>query len=156
MAKSNLEGKEMVSKIHLGELAKRRESSRDLEATRTKGHETSKLTARERIDLLTDPGTFGEMDSYRESHAPNCGKLKEKATTRQAVTAGAATIEKRKIYLISQDFTVEGVNAVAASGRIEKMIDPKETRPALIRGLHNHLGRMILFLGRSTALPPYK
>jgi propionyl-CoA carboxylase beta chain len=131
----------MVSKIHLEERAKRRESSQDLEATRTKRHETGKLTARERIDLLTDPGTFDEMDSYRESHAPKFGKLKEKATTRQAVITGAATIEKRRVYLYSQDFTVEGVYAVAASGRIEKIIDPKETHPALIRALHNHSGK---------------
>ncbi len=98
----------MVSKIQIEELAEKRKSTQDPEATRAKRHESGKLTARERIDLLVDPGTFDEIDSYMESHAPKFGKFKGKTTTRQAVITGAAKIGNRAVYLYSEDFSVEG------------------------------------------------
>ena len=51
--------------------------------------------------------------------------------------------EKRRKELITEfREQVTSVYAMAAMGRIEKIIDPKETRPALIRALHNHSEKM--------------
>ncbi len=50
--------------------------------------------------------------------------------------------EQRRQELIEEfQRNVTGVYAVAATGRIEKIIDPKETRPAIIRALHNNAGK---------------
>ena len=73
-----------------------------------KQKEVGKLTARERIALLIDPGTFEELDPEMESIPPKFGKLAGKTSTKQGVITGAAKIDNRSVYVYAHDFTVEG------------------------------------------------
>jgi acetyl-CoA carboxylase carboxyltransferase component len=97
----------MVSKAQVEELWEKRKSLSDSEIGREKQHAAGKLTARERIELLADPGSFHEIDAFMESFPPKFGKLKGKTTLRQGVITGAAQIQGRSVYLYAQDFTVE-------------------------------------------------
>ena len=71
-----------------------------------KQHALGKLTARERIDLLVDPGSFSEFDSFMEGMPLRWEK--EKIQTRQCVITGTGRVHGRQVYLYAQDFTVEG------------------------------------------------
>lgn len=66
-----------------------------------KQHQAGKLTARERIDLLVDPGSFVELDRLRTS-------LEGKKILGDGVITGFGQIEGRQIFLYAQDFTVFG------------------------------------------------
>jgi acetyl-CoA carboxylase carboxyltransferase component len=96
-----------VSKARVEELWEKRKMLEDVDGPRKKQHAAGKLTARERIELLVDPGSFNELDAFVESFAPKFGKLKGKTTNRQGVITGAAQIQGRPVYLYAQDFTVE-------------------------------------------------
>ncbi|APH04486.1 acyl-CoA carboxylase subunit beta [Bacillus weihaiensis] len=72
-----------------------------------KQHEKGKLTARERIDLLVDPGTFIELNPFIEHRCNDFG-LKEKKGPGDGVVTGYGKVNGRPIYLFSQDFTVFG------------------------------------------------
>src|SRR5690554_3342667 len=72
-----------------------------------KQHEKGKLTARERIDLLLDPGTFVEINPFIEHRTRDFGMDKQVGPGDGVVT-GYGKIEGRPIYLFSQDFTVFG------------------------------------------------
>ncbi len=89
----------MVSKAQVEELWEKRKNLSDSEAGLKKQHAAGKLTARERIELLTDPGSFNEIDAFVESLPPKFGKLKGKTTARQGVITGAALIQGRPVYL---------------------------------------------------------
>jgi acetyl-CoA carboxylase carboxyltransferase component len=97
----------MVSKAQIEDLWEKRKNLYDSEVAKKKQHEAGKLTARERIELLVDPGSFHELDAFMESFPPKFGKFKGKTTTRQAVITGVAQVQGRPIYLYAQDFTVE-------------------------------------------------
>jgi acetyl-CoA carboxylase carboxyltransferase component len=71
-----------------------------------KQHKAGKLTARERIELLTDRDTFEEIDYFMESIPLKFGK--EDVHRRQSVITGSAFIEGRRVFLYAHDFTVEG------------------------------------------------
>ncbi|NCU16754.1 acyl-CoA carboxylase subunit beta [Pallidibacillus pasinlerensis] len=68
-----------------------------------KQHEKGKLTARERIDILVDEGSFVELNPFIEHRSPDLGK-----GPGDGVVTGFAKINGRPIYLFSQDFTVFG------------------------------------------------
>ncbi len=70
-------------------------------------HKRSKMTARERIDLLLDPGSFVELDAFVVHDCHDFNMEKEKFLGDGVVT-GWGTIDGRLIYLFSQDFTVHG------------------------------------------------
>mgnify|MGYP001168788428 FL=1 len=72
-----------------------------------KQHESGKLTARERIERLVDPGSFVELDAFVEHRSVEFGLDKMKMPA-DGVVAGYATIDGRPVYLYSQDFTVMG------------------------------------------------
>ncbi|MEW6622021.1 MAG: carboxyl transferase domain-containing protein [Bacillota bacterium] len=72
-----------------------------------KQHAQGKMTARERIEKLLDPGTFTELDKYVEHRATNFGMEKTKAPAEGVVT-GYGTIDGRLVYIYAQDFTVLG------------------------------------------------
>ncbi len=72
-----------------------------------KQHKKGKLTARERIDLLVDPGTFVEIDMFVTHRATEFGMDKRKALGDGVVT-GFAKINGRKVFVIAQDFTFMG------------------------------------------------
>jgi propionyl-CoA carboxylase beta chain len=69
--------------------------------------ERGKLTARERIELLLDPGTFVELDRYRVHRSYNFG-LEENRPLGDGVLTGYGEILGRKVCVFSQDFTVFG------------------------------------------------
>ena len=70
-------------------------------------HEKGKLTARERIDLLLDPHSFQELGKYVTHNCYEFGLEKEQYFGDGVVT-GYGTIQKRPVYVYSQDFTVLG------------------------------------------------
>ncbi len=70
-------------------------------------HSRGKLTARERIDLLVDPGSFVEVDRFVVHQTTDFG-MAEKKVLGDGVVTGHATIDGRKVYLFSHDFTVFG------------------------------------------------
>ena len=72
-----------------------------------KQHERGKLSARERIDALVDPGSFMEIEMFVTHQATKFGMEKEKYYGDGVVT-GSGTIQGRQVYLYSQDFTVMG------------------------------------------------
>ena len=72
-------------------------------------HERGKLTARERIDLLVDAGTFVEVDRFVAHRGRDFGMDSDKNTILgDGVVTGSARIGGRPIYLFAQDFTVFG------------------------------------------------
>ncbi|WP_050615683.1 acyl-CoA carboxylase subunit beta [Bacillus testis] len=72
-----------------------------------KQHEKGKLTARERIDLLVDPGTFVELSPFI-AHRCNDFGLDQVDGPGDGVVTGYGQVNGRDIYLFSQDFTVFG------------------------------------------------
>jgi acetyl-CoA carboxylase carboxyltransferase component len=74
-----------------------------------KQHQKGKLTARERINLLFDPGTFVELDPFVESRSEYLKlKYKEKKFPGDAVVCGFGKINDRLVYVFSQDFSKIG------------------------------------------------
>src|SRR3990172_2436727 len=70
-------------------------------------HESGKLTARERVDLFLDPGSFVEMDRFKTHRCPDFGMEKQKILGDGVVT-GYGLVEGRQVFLFAQDFTVFG------------------------------------------------
>ena len=88
-----------------------------------KQHERGKLTARERIDLLLDPGSFTEFDELARHRATDFGI----AATRpygDGVVTGYGTVDGRPVCVFSQDFTVFGGSLGEVYGeKIVKIMD---------------------------------
>ncbi|AKI97226.1 acyl-CoA carboxylase subunit beta [Kosmotoga pacifica] len=72
-----------------------------------KQHEAGKLTARERIEQLCDPGTFEEIDKFVKHRSTYFG-LDKKEFPCDGVVTGIGEINGRKVAVFSQDFTVQG------------------------------------------------
>jgi acetyl-CoA carboxylase carboxyltransferase component len=72
-----------------------------------KQHQAKKLTARERINLLLDEGSFFEIDTFVEHRCDNFD-LKGRAIPEDAVITGFGNISDKKVGVFSQDFTVMG------------------------------------------------
>jgi len=70
-------------------------------------HQKGKLSARERISLLFDPGTFFELDKFSESRVRDLGMEKKKVLG-DAVICGFGKIEGRQVFVFSQDFSKIG------------------------------------------------
>ena len=72
-----------------------------------KQHEKGKYTARERIAMLLDEGSFEEMDMFVTHRCTNFGQEK-KSFLGDGVVTGSGTIDGRLVYVFAQDFTVFG------------------------------------------------
>lgn len=70
-------------------------------------HKRGKLTARERLHLLLDPGTFVELDAF-VTHDCNDFGMADKTILGDGVVTGFGEIDGRMVYVFSQDFTVFG------------------------------------------------
>ncbi len=70
-------------------------------------HKKGKLTARERIELLMDPGSFEEWDMFKEHRCADFGIDKEHIPG-DGVVVGYGTVSGRLVFVFSQDFTVFG------------------------------------------------
>ena len=93
----------------LTELEKRRERARagGGEARIAAQHDRGKLTARERIELLLDDGSFEEIDSFVEHDCAEFG-MEQRKFPGDGVVTGWGTINGRLVYVFAKDFTVFG------------------------------------------------
>ena len=88
-----------------------------------KQHERGKYTARERIDMLVDAGSFEEYDMFKLHRSHNFG-MEKKHFLGDGVVAGSATIDGRLVYVYAQDFTVNGGSlSETMSEKICKVMD---------------------------------
>ncbi|MBQ8462707.1 MAG: methylmalonyl-CoA carboxyltransferase, partial [Prevotella sp.] len=70
-----------------------------------KQHDRGKYTARERIEMLLDEGSFEEYDMFKEHRCHNFG-MEKKQFPGDGVVAGSGTIDGRLVFIFAQDFTV--------------------------------------------------
>ncbi|MSO60293.1 MAG: acyl-CoA carboxylase subunit beta, partial [Ilumatobacteraceae bacterium] len=105
-------------------------------------HEKGKLLARERLEYLLDPGSFHELDMLARHRAHAAG-LEERPYTDGVVT-GWGTINDRKVFVFSQDFTVFGgaLGEVFAE-KIHKLMDLALKVGAPLIGLNDGAGARI-------------
>jgi len=91
------------------ELRRRRAAARTPggEGAAEKQHDKGKLTAHERLDILMDEGSFVETDSFAVHRAHDFG-MADKRPPGDGVVTGYGTIDGRKVFVASQDFTVFG------------------------------------------------
>jgi len=106
-------------------------------------HKKGRLTARERIDLLLDKGSFREIDTFIVHRTHDFGLDKQKYLSDSVVT-GWGTIDSRLVYVFSQDFTVFGgsLGEVHAE-KIVKVLDLALKNGAPIIGLNDSGGARI-------------
>jgi propionyl-CoA carboxylase beta chain len=106
-------------------------------------HAWGKLTARERLDLLLDPGSFVELDAFVTHRATEFG-LDEKHVLGDGVVTGHGTIDGRLVFVFSQDFTVFGGSlSEAYAEKICKVMDLAMKVGAPIIGLNDSGGARI-------------
>src|SRR5690606_6940004 len=106
-------------------------------------HQKGRLTARERIDLLLDKGSFRELDAFVVHRTADFGLDKQKYLGDSVVT-GWGTIDGRLVYVYSQDFTVFGgsLGEVHAE-KICKIMDMALKNGAPVIGLNDSGGARI-------------
>jgi acetyl-CoA carboxylase carboxyltransferase component len=108
-----------------------------------KQHEKGKMTARERLDLLMDKGSFREIDVF-VTHTCNDFGLAEQKILGDGVVTGYGTINGRLVYVYAQDFTVFGGSVSLAHARkICKIMDMAMKNGAPIIGLNDGGGARI-------------
>jgi propionyl-CoA carboxylase beta chain len=120
-------------KAHLGGGTKR------IEAQHAKG----KLTARERIDVLLDPGSFEELDMYVEHNCVDFG-MQDQVIPGDGVVTGSGTVNGRLVFVFSQDFTVFGGSlSERHAQKICKIMDMAMKVGAPVIGLNDSGGARI-------------
>ncbi len=128
------------------EVLKERERLAELgggEARIRKQHESGKLTARERIELLLDPGSFVELDKFVTHRCTDFGMESQKFYGDGVVT-GYGTVNGRKICVFSQDFTVFGGSLSGAhASKICKVMDLALKTGVPVIGLNDSGGARI-------------
>jgi propionyl-CoA carboxylase beta chain len=127
------------------ELNRLREASRmgGGEARMKAQHERGKLTARERVDLLVDEGSFVELDRFVTHRSTDFG-LDEQRILGDGVVTGHATVHGRLVYLFSQDFTVFGGSlSETHAEKIVKIMELAVKTGAPVIGLNDSGGARI-------------
>ncbi|WP_425444485.1 acyl-CoA carboxylase subunit beta, partial [Saccharothrix carnea] len=98
-------------------------------------HTLGKLTARERLDLLLDVGSFVEIDLYRRGST---------GAHTDGVVAGSGTVDGRQVFVYAQDFTISGGSLGAAhAAKIHKVMDHALATGSPIIALHDSGGARI-------------
>ncbi|MCX7564814.1 acyl-CoA carboxylase subunit beta [Sulfitobacter sp. F26169L] len=106
-------------------------------------HARGKLTARERVDLLLDEGSFEEFDMFVTHRCTDFGMEKQKPAGDGVVT-GWGTINGRLVYVFSQDFTVLGGSVSGAhANKICKIMDMAVQNGAPVIGINDSGGARI-------------
>ncbi len=106
-------------------------------------HAKGKLTARERIELLLDPGSFEEWDMFVEHRCTDFG-MEEQTIPGDGVVTGFGTVNGRLIFVFSQDFTVFGGSLSAShADKICKIMDQAVNVGAPVVGLNDSGGARI-------------
>ena len=113
------------------------------EARIEKQHAKGKLTARERIDALLDPGTFVELDQLKTHRCHNFG-MESNRPPGDGVVVGHGEIDGRQIFVFAQDFTVFGGSLSRSyAEKICKVMDLAMKVGAPIIGLNDSGGARI-------------
>ncbi|MEE8104534.1 MAG: acyl-CoA carboxylase subunit beta [Planctomycetota bacterium] len=108
-----------------------------------KQHKKGKLTARERVDLLVDPGSFIEIDPFVTHRCADFGMEKKKVLG-DGVVCGHALVGGRAILLFAQDFTVFGGSLSGAyAAKICKIMDMALKTGVPVVGLNDSGGARI-------------
>ena len=106
-------------------------------------HQKGKMTARERLDVLLDPGSFVELDRFVTHRATDFG-LAEQKVLGDGVVTGWGRIDGRLVYAFSQDFTVFGGSlSEAHAEKICKVMDLAVRNGAPVIGLNDSGGARI-------------
>ena len=105
--------------------------------------EDGKLTARERVDLLFDPGTFEEVDKLVTHRCRDFG-MDEQIVPGDGVVAGVGRVDGRPVYAFAQDFTVFGGSlSETNAAKIVKIMDLAMKMGAPVVGLNDSGGARI-------------
>ncbi len=108
-----------------------------------KQHQEGKLTARERIEMLLDPGSFIELDKFKTHRADDFG-MSAKKILGDGVITGYGTVEGRQIFVFAQDFTVFGGSLSGAyAEKICKVMDLAVSTGCPVVGLNDSGGARI-------------
>ncbi|MGE5744112.1 MAG: acyl-CoA carboxylase subunit beta, partial [Gemmatimonadota bacterium] len=106
-------------------------------------HKKGKMTARERLDVLLDPGSFTELDRFVVHRSTDFG-LAEQQIPGDGVVTGWGRIEGRLVYVFAQDFTVFGGSlSETHAEKICKVMDLAVRNGAPIIGLNDSGGARI-------------
>jgi propionyl-CoA carboxylase beta chain len=106
-------------------------------------HERGKLTARERIELLLDPGSFVETDALVAHQCHDFGTDRKRPLTDGVVT-GHGLVDGRRVFVFSQDFTIFGGTLSGAHAmKIVKIMDTAMKVGAPVVGLNDSGGARI-------------
>ncbi|MGK4584707.1 acyl-CoA carboxylase subunit beta [Kitasatospora sp. HPMI-4] len=106
-------------------------------------HRQGKRTARERLELLLDEGSFTEIEMYRR-HQAEGPKLSGQRPYTDGVVAGSGTVDGRRVFVYAQDFTVFGGSlGQAHAAKIHKVMDLAIATGAPIIGLNDSGGARI-------------
>lgn len=106
-----------------------------------KQHAKGKATARERIDLLLDKGSFEEMDMFKPTVATT--SVWRRSTFMVTVSCGSGTINGRLVYVFAQDFTVNACLPETMAEKICKVMDQSLKMGAPCIGLNDSGGARI-------------
>lgn len=122
--------------LALREQARRGPSDRATEAQHAKG----KLTARERIELLVDPGSFKEVEQLRRHRATGFG-LEAKKPYTDGVITGWGTVDGRTVFVYAHDFRIfGGALGEAHATKIHKIMDMAISAGAPLVSLNDGAG----------------
>jgi acetyl-CoA carboxylase carboxyltransferase component len=105
-------------------------------------HTLGKRTARERLALLLDDGSFTELDMFRRHQGGF--RMKGHGPQTDGVVAGSGTIDGRRVFVYAQDFTISGGSLGAAhASKIHKVMDMAVAAGAPLIGLNDSGGARI-------------
>src|SRR3954468_10974295 len=108
-----------------------------------KQHAAGKLSARERLQLLLDPGSFVELDKFVVHRCTDFG-MEDQKILGDGVVTGYGTVGGRTVYVFSQDFTVFGGSLSGAhASKICKVMDLAVKTGAPVIGLNDSGGARI-------------
>src|SRR5213080_2511860 len=127
---------------HLEDLERRAELGGGEERLRRQ-HDAGKLTARERIDLLFDPGTFEELDKLVTHRCLDFG-MAEQVIPGDGVVTSHGLVNGRQVFAFAQDFTVFGGSlSETNAAKIVKIMDLAMKLGAPVVGLNDSGGARI-------------
>ena len=145
-------GRQVAEEVHVPTSEERLERLRRMRAEALLGggavrierqHTWGKLTARERLDLLLDPGSFVELDAFVTHRSTEFG-LDAQHILGDGVVTGHGTIDGRLVFVFSQDFTVFGGSlSEAYAEKIVKIMDLAMKVGAPVVGLNDSGGARI-------------
>jgi propionyl-CoA carboxylase beta chain len=142
MSTKNTDGKSRDRLEELRELNAEAEAGGGAER-REREHQQGKLSARERIDLLLDEGSFEELDKFVRHQSHDFGMETQRPPGDGFIT-GYGRIEGRLVYVFAQDFTIFGGSlSEANASKITKIMDLAMRAGAPVVGLNDSGGARI-------------